>query len=165
MLEDVPFLAGLIKEVKDRYPKLDNSRLTHEVTRRQITQMVEDVIGTAQHNLAKVKPNSADDARHADQTIVGFSDRMSEIDKQLKTFLFANVYRHPSVMEKRDEVSKVVDQLFDVFMNNPEKMEGARWVEGLELLTESARARHVGDYISGMTDTYALDVHKQLFGA
>ncbi len=165
MLEDVPFLAGLIKEVKDRYPRLDNSRLTHEVTRRQITQMVEDVIGTAQHNLAKVKPKSADDARHADQTIVGFSDRMSEIDKQLKTFLFANVYRHPSVMEKRDEVSKVVDQLFDVFMNNPEKMEGARWVEGLELLTESARARHVGDYLSGMTDTYALDVHKQLFGA
>ncbi|MBO6920492.1 MAG: deoxyguanosinetriphosphate triphosphohydrolase [Rhizobiaceae bacterium] len=165
MLEEVPFLAGLMKEVKDRYPNLDESRLTHEVTRRQITQMVEDVIGTAQENLALVKPKSADDVRHANQTIVGFSDRMSDIDKQLKTFLFANVYRHPSVMEKRDYVSKVVDQLFEVFMNDPQKMEGARWVDGLEMLTESARARHVGDYLSGMTDTYALDVHKQLFGA
>ena len=165
MLEEVPFLAGLIKEVKDRYPNLDESRLTHEVTRRQITQMVEDVIGTAQENLAIVKPKSADDVRHANQTIVGFSDRMSDIDKQLKTFLFANVYRHPTVMEKRDHVSKVVDQLFDAFMNDPQKMEGARWVDGLEMLTESARARHVGDYLSGMTDTYALDVHKQLFGA
>ena len=164
MLEEVPFLAGLIKEVKDRYPNLDESRLTHEVTRRQITQMVEDVIGTAQENLAIVKPKSADDVRHANQTIVGFSDRMSDIDKQLKTFLFANVYRHPTVMEKRDHVSKVVDQLFDAFMNDPQKMEGARWVDGLEMLTESARARHVGDYLSGMTDTYALDVHKQLFG-
>ncbi len=164
MLEEVPFLAGLIKEVKDRYPNLDESRLTHEVTRRQITQMVEDVIGTAQENLALVKPKSADDVRHASQTIVGFSERMSDIDKQLKTFLFANVYRHPSVMEKRDYVSKVVDQLFEAFMNDPQKMEGARWVDGLEMLTESARARHVGDYLSGMTDTYALDVHKQLFG-
>ncbi len=165
MLEEVPFLAGLIKEVKDRYPNLDESRLTHEVTRRQITQMVEDVIGTAQGNLAIVQPQSADDVRHANQTIVGFSERMSDIDKQLKTFLFANVYRHPTVMEKRDHVSKVVDQLFDAFMNDPQKMEGARWVDGLEMLTESARARHVGDYLSGMTDTYALDVHKQLFGA
>lgn len=164
MLEDVPFLAGLIREVKDRYPNLDENRLTHEVTRRQITQMVEDVIGTAQENLAIVKPKSADEVRHSDRTIVGFSERMSDIDKQLKTFLFANVYRHPSVMEKRDHVSKVVDELFDAFMNDPQKMEGARWVEGLEMLTESARARHVGDYLSGMTDTYALDVHKQLFG-
>jgi dGTPase len=164
MLEDVPFLAGLIKQVKDKYPNLDESRLTHEVTRRQITQMVEDVIGTAQQNLAIIKPTSADDARNANQTIIGFSERMADIDKQLKAFLFANVYRHPTVMEKRDEVSKVVDQLFDVFMNNSDKMEGARWVEGLELLTESARARHVGDYLSGMTDTYALDVHQQLFG-
>lgn len=165
MLEEVPFLADLMKEVKDRYPNLDESRLTHEVTRRQITQMVEDVIGTAQKNLAIVKPQSADDVRHASQTIVGFSERMSDIDKQLKAFLFANVYRHPTVMEKRDHVSKVVDQLFEAFMNDPRKMEGARWVDGLEMLTESARARHVGDYLSGMTDTYALDVHKQLFGA
>jgi dGTPase len=47
-------------------------------------------------------------------------------------------------------------------MNEPELMTGARWVDGLELLTEGARARHVGDYLAGMTDTYALDIHKRL---
>lgn len=163
MLEDVPFLAGLIREVKDKYPHLDPSRLTHEIMRRQITQMVEDVIGTAQHNLKLVKPQLADDVRHAGQTIVGFSDEMSETDRQLKSFLFRHLYRHQSVMEKREEVAKVVDDLFAVFMDKPELMAGARWIEGLELLTEPARARHVGDFLAGMTDTYALDVHKRLF--
>jgi dGTPase len=162
MLEDVPFLAGLMKEVRTRYPHIDDSRLTHEVTRRQITKMVEDVIATAQSRLKDLQPQSADDARLIGQTIVGFSDEMKLIDKQLKTFLFAKLYRHPSVMVKREEVAKVIEKLFATFMNEPELMTGARWVDGLELLTEGARARHVGDYLAGMTDTYALDIHKRL---
>jgi dGTPase len=162
MLEDVPFLAGLMKEVRTRYPHIDDSRLTHEVTRRQITKMVEDVIATAQSRLKNLQPQSADDARLVGQTIVGFSDEMKLIDKQLKTFLFAKLYRHPSVMVKREEVAKVIEKLFATFMNEPELMTGARWVDGLELLTEGARARHVGDYLAGMTDTYALDIHKRL---
>jgi dGTPase len=162
MLEDVPFLAGLMKEGRTRYPHIDDSRLTHEVTRRQITKMVEDVIATAQSRLKDLQPQSADDARLIGQTIVGFSDEMKLIDKQLKTFLFAKLYRHPSVMVKREEVAKVIEKLFATFMNEPELMTGARWVDGLELLTEGARARHVGDYLAGMTDTYALDIHKRL---
>jgi dGTPase len=162
MLEDVPFLAGLMKEVRTRYPHIDDSRLTHEVTRRQITKMVEDVIATAQSRLKNLQPQSADDARLVGQTIVGFSDEMKLIDKQLKTFLFAKLYRHPSVMVKREEVAKVIEKLFATFMNEPELMTGARWVDGLEPLTEGARARHVGDYLAGMTDTYALDIHKRL---
>tara|TARA_R110002126_G_scaffold9595_10_gene43216 strand:+ start:902 stop:2107 length:1206 start_codon:yes stop_codon:yes gene_type:complete len=165
MLEDVPFLAGLMHEVRALYPHIDDSRLTHEVTRRQITKMVEDVISTAQSRLKDLKPQSADDVRLIGQTIIGFSDEMKLIDKQLKTFLFAKLYRHPSVMVKREEVAKVIEKLFATFMNEPELMRGARWVDGLELLTEGARARHVGDYLAGMTDTYALDIHKRLMGS
>lgn len=163
MLEDVPFLAGLIKEVKDKYPHLDNERLTHEMTRRQITRMVEDVIFTSQSNLKRLVPESADDVRNAGETIVGFSQDMAAVDKSLKTFLFANVYRHKSVLEKREQVSKVVKDLFSAFMTDPELMSGARWVDGLDRLSEEAKARHVGDYLSGMTDNFALDLHTRLF--
>lgn len=163
MLEDVPFLADLIKEVKDKYPHLDNERLTHEMTRRQITRMVEDVILTSQSNLKRIAPESADHVRNAGETIVGFSQDMVAIDKSLKTFLFANLYRHESVLEKREQVSKVIKDLFSAFMNDPELMSGARWVVGLDRLSEEAKARHVGDYLSGMTDNFALDVHARLF--
>lgn len=163
MLEDVPFLAGLIKEVKDKYPHLDNARLTHEVTRRQITKMVEDVILTSQSNLQRIEPQSADDARNAGETIVRFSQDMAAVDTSLKSFLFANLYRHESVLEKREEVNNVVRDLFTAFMNDPELMSGARWVVGLDRLDDQTKARHVGDYLSGMTDNFALDVHARLF--
>ncbi len=48
MLEEIPFLAELMREVRDRYPNLESSRFTHEIMRRQITAMVEDVITVAQ---------------------------------------------------------------------------------------------------------------------
>lgn len=163
MLEDVPFIKSLLSEIRAQYPHLDKSRLTHELTRRQITKMVEDVIGTAQSQLSILKPKSAEDVRQAGQTIVGFSDEMKEIDRELKAFLFKNLYRHPTVMEKREEVSQIVRDLFHEFMENPELMAGARWVHGLDQLDQGARARHVGDYLAGMTDTFALDVHKRLF--
>ncbi|MGO8271965.1 deoxyguanosinetriphosphate triphosphohydrolase, partial [Rhizobium ruizarguesonis] len=38
MLEEIPFLAGLMAEVRERYPNLEPSRFTHEIMRRQITR-------------------------------------------------------------------------------------------------------------------------------
>src|SRR6478609_1815365 len=73
MLEDIPFLAELMAEVRDRYPGLEKSRFTHEIMRRQITRMVEDVISVAQERLAEVKPQSADDVRHSNRVIATFS--------------------------------------------------------------------------------------------
>lgn len=48
MLEEVPFLSGLMAQVRAKYPVLDKERFANEIMRRQITHMVEDVIGVAQ---------------------------------------------------------------------------------------------------------------------
>ncbi|HEX2148346.1 MAG TPA: deoxyguanosinetriphosphate triphosphohydrolase, partial [Pseudorhizobium sp.] len=69
MLEDVPFLAGLMREVRERYPHLEPSRFTHEMMRRQITRMVEDVIGCSQENLREVRPQSCADIRACGRVI------------------------------------------------------------------------------------------------
>ena len=79
MLEEVPFLAGLMQEVGTLYPGLDPARFTHEMMRRQITRMVEDVIGVAQTNLKAQKPKTADDIRQAGITFANFSDEMAVI--------------------------------------------------------------------------------------
>lgn len=88
MLEEIPFLAGLMAEVRERYPHLEPSRFTHEIMRRQITRMVEDVIGVAQQRLSLLRPESADDIRGAGQVIATFSEGMAETDRQIKAMLF-----------------------------------------------------------------------------
>jgi dGTPase len=163
MLEDIPFLAGLMAEVRARYPDLEASRFTHEIMRRQITRMVEDVIAVAQDRLAKVKPQSAGDVRQADRVIATFSNAMAETDRQIKAMLFKRIYRHPQIMRIRAGAAQIVTDLFDVYMANPKEMQSHYWVDHIAGLAEAPKARHVGDYLAGMTDTYAISAHRRLF--
>ncbi|MBP2559267.1 dGTPase [Neorhizobium galegae] len=163
MLEEVPFLARLMAEVRARYPHLEPSRFAHEIMRRQITHMVEDVIDVAQHNLSKVEPRSADDVRAAGHVIATFSGEMAETDRCIKKLLFSRIYRHPDIMRIRAGASQIVTDLFSAYMNDPSLMRSHYWVNHIAGLGETARARHVGDYLAGMTDTFAIKAHGELF--
>ncbi|MGO7671717.1 deoxyguanosinetriphosphate triphosphohydrolase [Rhizobium ruizarguesonis] len=163
MLEEIPFLAGLMAEVRERYPHLEPSRFTHEIMRRQITRMVEDVIGVAQQRLSLLRPESAGDIRGAGQVIATFSEGMAETDRQIKAMLFKRIYRNPDIMRIRAGAAEIVTDLFAAYMANPKEMQSHYWVDHIAGLSDAPKARHVGDYLAGMTDTYAISAHRRLF--
>ncbi|MBX5021079.1 deoxyguanosinetriphosphate triphosphohydrolase [Rhizobium lentis] len=163
MLEEIPFLARLMAEVRGRYPHLEASRFTHEIMRRQITRMVEDVIGVAQERLSLIRPESAADIRGADRVIATFSEEMAETDRQIKAMLFKRIYRNPDIMRIRAGAAQIVTDLFAAYMANPKEMQSHYWVDHIAGLSDAPKARHVGDYLAGMTDTYAISAHRRLF--
>ncbi|UXT81104.1 deoxyguanosinetriphosphate triphosphohydrolase [Agrobacterium tumefaciens] len=163
MLEEVPFLSKLMAEVRAKYPVLDKERFANEIMRRQITHMVEDVIGVAQQNLSRLKPKSAADIRAADFTVATFSPEMAETDRQIKKLLFAHIYRHPEIMRIRAGATQIVTDLFHRYMEVPAEMQSHYWVDSISGMIKAAKARHVGDYLAGMTDSYALRAHQRLF--
>jgi len=163
MLEEVPFLSGLMAQVRAKYPVLDKERFANEIMRRQITHMVEDVIGVAQQNLARLKPQRAADIRAADFTVATFSPEMAETDRQIKKLLFAHIYRHPDIMRIRAGATQIVTDLFHRYMETPAEMQSHYWVDSISGMSAAAKARHVGDYLAGMTDSYALRAHQRLF--
>ncbi|MBY3063385.1 deoxyguanosinetriphosphate triphosphohydrolase [Rhizobium laguerreae] len=163
MLEEIPFLAGLMAEVRARYPHLEPSRFTHEIMRRQITRMVEDVIGVAQQRLSLLRPENAADIRAADRVIATFSEGMAETDRQIKAMLFKRIYRNPDIMRIRVGAAQIVTDLFAAYMANPKEMQSHYWVDHIAGLSDAPKARHVGDYLAGMTDTYAISAHRRLF--
>ncbi len=162
MLETVALPAGILKAVRERYVNLDAVRTGHELMRRQITIMVEDVISTSAARLARLAPASADDVRNAGETMVTFSDGLGEQERELKAFLYKNMYRAEDVMRVRADAEKVVLELFDAYFADPRLMpEG--WREGLDRAEDRIKARDVADFLAGMTDTYALKEHRRLF--
>ncbi|MBY3083848.1 deoxyguanosinetriphosphate triphosphohydrolase [Rhizobium laguerreae] len=163
MLEEIPFLAGLMAEVRARYPHLEPSRFTHEIMRRQITRMVEDVIGVAQQRLSLLRPENAADIRAADRVVATFSEGMAETDRQIKAMLFKRIYRNPDIMRIRAGAAQIVTDLFAAYMANPKEMQSHYWVDHIAGLSDAPKARHVGDYLAGMTDTYAISAHRRLF--
>lgn len=162
MLSEVPFCGEILSEVDAMYPGLDPVRTGHELMRRQITAMVEDVIETATSNVAELNPQSVDDVRKAERIIVTFSGSMAASEKQLKAFLFDNLYRNQNVMKVRLEADRVLNRLFDAYLSDLSAMpEG--WREGLDRASDKVRARHVADFLAGMTDTYAIAEYRRLF--
>jgi dGTPase len=161
-LTEAPLVGALVREVRQMHPGLERSRASGEVVRRQTTVMVEDVVAETARRLAALKPASVQDVRNAPHPVVTFSKAMAESEKALKTWLYAHLYRHSSIMDKMNAAEKVVEELFDAYMAAPEAMSEG-WRELMAGAETQARARHVSDYISGMTDNFALAEHARLF--
>jgi dGTPase len=163
-LADVPVIGGLLREVREQYPGIDAARLTHELVRRLIGRLVEDVVSESERRLGVAAPISADEVRAAGAAMIGFSAMMAATDRAIKQFLWANMYRHERVIGVMTDAEEVVRALFARFFVQPNDMPG-EWADGLEGADAPARARRVADFIAGMTDGFALSEHARLFAA
>ncbi|MEM8541967.1 MAG: deoxyguanosinetriphosphate triphosphohydrolase [Pseudomonadota bacterium] len=162
MLKQVDIIAAPLALVDDRYPDIDETRRGHETTRRVMTAMVEDAILTTMNNLDEVKPQNVNDVYHAGRTLVEFSPEMTKLEKQLKSFLFANMYRHENVVRLRAQAEQVVSDLFQSYIADPSLM-GSEWSADISKLDDIALAQRVSDFLAGMTDNFALAQHRRLF--
>lgn len=161
-LAEVPLVGPIVREVLGRWPDIERSRQAHEVQRRLITRGIEDVIATAEAELAAVAPRSADDVRHAGRALIHFSPAMAGAEKQLKAVLFERVYRSEPVMAPVRRSEALVGELFDRYLATAD-MPGRWGVAAAAAASEAERARIVADFIAGMTDPYAEAEHARLF--
>ena len=80
--------------------------------------------------------------------------------RELKDFLFANMYRHYRVVRMGDKAGRILRDLFEAYVAEPRQLPAA--LPGAQLERDGVH-RVVCDYIAGMTDRFALDEHRKLF--
>ncbi len=164
-LMDLPVTGPAFAEVDRLYPGLDPMRRRHEALRRVFGRMVEDVISVAQGRLDAAKPQSVEEIRAMGRTIIRFSKPLYQELKAIRGFLFTRMYRAPSVMVERARVTAVVNGLFPLYMLHPELLP-QEWRSDIDAArSEVELARIVADYVSGMTDRFALAEHARLLGS
>ncbi len=161
-LAELPILSDCFAAVDSLHPGLNYYRRRHEALRRFFGVLVEDVIKFALERLHQMQPRSVDDIRHANRTIIRFSDEVFSELKVIRAFLFKRMYRAPSVIAMREQVTSVVKELFPYFMTHTDQLP-KQWRKDVEeAVSETQLARIVSDYISGMTDRFALQEHERL---
>jgi dGTPase len=165
VLEDLaglPLLRDILQAIREEHAALDAPRLVHELVRRLITVMIEDVIAETASRLRKLAPHSADDVRRAGQPVAGFSSVMAQADRAIKGFLYPRMYRHARIMRIMGDAERLVCALFARYLERRGDMP-AEWAQTADEADEAARLRHIADFIAGMTDRYALTEHARLF--
>ncbi|MDP3939534.1 MAG: deoxyguanosinetriphosphate triphosphohydrolase [Deltaproteobacteria bacterium] len=128
--------------------------------RSLIDLLVSDAIRTTESRLTELGIGSADDVRRCAERIVGFSGEVEEKKAELKAFLYDNLYRHTRVIRMGTKAERILEDLFNTYLSQPEQMP-SRFVSRLSEGDEIHRV--IADYIAGMTDRYAMDEHKKLF--
>ncbi|MGV3578476.1 deoxyguanosinetriphosphate triphosphohydrolase [Brevundimonas sp.] len=161
-LTDIPMIGPIIRQTRKDWPDLNERMIRLEAVRRMIGAMVEDVLTETERRLAEDGIRSVEDVRTARRTLVQFSDPMLADLGVLRKFLFDRMYRHYRVNRTRSQARRILAEMFQLFMAEPEVMP-TEWGARAASEDPHKRSRAVCDYIAGMTDRYAVSEHRKLF--
>jgi dGTPase len=161
-LGDIPLVGDALADVLKLHPGLERSRIIHETVRRVISAMVADVVSTTKKNCTDAHVKSSGEVRNHAHTLARFGEQMTENNRVLQAFLSNRMYRHERVLEIMERAQRVIRDLFEAYMNDA-KLLPADWRDDQPTDDQQHYARQVCDFLSGMTDRFALDQHKRLF--
>ncbi len=155
---NVPIYEHYWKEVQHDYPNVSRRRREKEVVRRLIGFLMDDLICTSMANIEAAAPKSVADVRALKEPLVRFSDGGYEQLRTLKKYLFDNLYRHYKVIRVVNKSARMIKELFNEYEAHPELLPP----HYAERLAGESVQRIAADYISGMTDRYAVLEYKRV---
>ncbi len=157
---ELPFIQSRWDQINQQYAGHDKGQLISELIRQQIGVMVNDVIEATQIRLRESAIETVDDVRNAGFMIGGFSEKMAEQERQLKNFMYANLYHHEAQLSQANKAHDIIAKLYAAYDKEPEKMP-EDWLKKLPE-SQPQKARHICDFIAGMTDRYAQNSYNLL---
>jgi dGTPase len=158
MLEGITLWEILAESVGWRGPLLDDLA-RHRLIRRLIGIEVSDLVSSTSQTLRESSARSVDDLQRLPYNVIGYSEDMHRRNRQIKDFLYANMYRHHRVVRMAVKAERIISDLFNAYHAEPFMLPQhvQDWIEGRGL------ERTICDYIAGMTDRFALQEHDKLF--
>jgi len=145
--------------VRQKYPQLNEERQVLQTISHLIGHLIRDLVEQSRANIVDAGIATLDDVRAQKSNLVMFSKDTAARNKELKAFLYKNLYSHYKVERMRIKAERFLTILFENYLQNPTLLP----VSYQEKYQEYGTERVICDYIAGMTDRYALDEYKRLF--
>ena len=148
---------NFFKQIHHPYKKIkniSNEILIYQLIRESINQMVKDLIENSIKNIKKNKLKSLKNILSHNEATINFSSNFQDILDQIIDFLRIKMYNNSSVLLKNNNGKKIIKNLFTIINKKPQK-----YLNKIQLKFDKDRA--IADYISGMTDRYAINLYKK----
>jgi dGTPase len=131
----------------------------HRMIRQMVGIMVTDMVEATDKRLKESKAKSATDLQKLKHNVVGYSEEMQRRNRELKDFLYKNMYRHFRVVRMQVKAERLISDLFNAYRNEPLMLPDSAQIT----IEQRGLERTICDYIAGMTDRYAIEEHQKLF--
>jgi len=147
------------KWLEENYTNLTFTLKKYQIVRRIINNLISDFRETTQNNIDKSGLTSVNEVRCSKKKMASFSSEMGDKNLQLKKFLHRNMYQHQRVRVMEFKADLFLNKIFQAYMDR----KGLLPPSVLEPTNNDSQERRICDYISGMTDRYAIGEYKKLF--
>jgi dGTPase len=155
--KSVPVFARLYAETEKLYPSAPEKLKFNETLKRVLDRLVSDLISHSRTKISAAGVQSAEAVRRHPERLLAFSPDVDQERRQIKDFLYANVYESPQLLPEHQQAKQTVTELFNFFIRSAKDLP----VSYQEKLRVEPVHRIVCDYIAGMTDTYIQEQHRR----
>ena len=118
-IRDLPIIGVVFLEMEKEYQDLPVSKQLFESLRKVMGIMIYDIFNTTNSNIKDFNIKTPDDIRNAKTNIVSFSEGMAKKNKELKKYLFENMYMHYTLQRMAYKGKKIISDLFEFYRENP----------------------------------------------
>jgi len=154
-LVEINFFKDIYKKYKNKINKKNYKIATYQIIRDSIDIMIKDLINNTKNNLKYNKIKTFKDIKKTNFLIVDFSDTIKKSENEIRYFLKSKMYNNKSVLKKNNNGKLIINRLFNKIQKNPKK-----FISKEQLSANKYRA--ISDFISGMTDRYAINLNKNI---
>ena len=154
-LIEIDFFKNIYKKYKNKITKQNYKIATYQIIRDSIDLMIKDLINNTKKNLKYNKIEKLKDIYHTNFLMVNFSNRIKNSENEIRYFLKSKMYNNKKVLEKNNRGKLIIRKLFNKIKKDPRK-----YLSKEQLSNDHYRA--ISDFISGMTDRYAINIYKSI---
>tara|TARA_Y100001970_G_scaffold269840_1_gene362950 strand:+ start:962 stop:2080 length:1119 start_codon:yes stop_codon:yes gene_type:complete len=151
----INFFNEIYKSQKKNIKNKKQDILIYQVIRDSINLMVKDLINNTVNNISKYKIKKNNDVYNFKDNLVCFSENYQNIEREIKSFLRLKMYNNKNVLKKNNKGKLIIKRLFGKISKKPNK-----FISKDKL--KNGKFRAISDYISGMTDRYAINLDNNL---
>ncbi len=155
--EGVPLFASVAGEVERLHPNAPEKLKFNEALKRVLDRLVSDAISHTRKQVANAGVNSAGEVRQFPKRLVAFSPEMDRERRQIKQFLYENLYDSSVLRADKEQGEQVIADLFAFFMASPDDLPESYQAKA----QQEPLYRVVCDYLAGMTDNYVQEQHRR----
>ena len=156
----VPVFERFFREVQQTYPNAPDKLKFNEAVKGMFNRLAGDLITNTQARIKQAGIATLEDVRRHDERMAALSREVEAERKQIKDFLYENLYYSASLAEEKDDAERIVRELFSFWMNNPSAL--PHYYE--EKAGQESLPRVVCDYIAGMTDHFIIEQYEKHCG-
>jgi dGTPase len=158
--QELRLFDSLYRTVDRKYPMAREKLKFNEALKAMLNILVTDLIDSTRRSIAAARVRSVADVRARSRRLVSLGPRRARESKELKEFLYANLYSHRQLEAERKGIVQCVGRLFSYYLGHPRSLPPFYVAQS----KEEPLQRVVCDYIAGMTDNYLLLQYSKHFG-